>query len=33
LQDHAIGAFDLPLHPEVCHGCPIHADMVIVAEI
>jgi hypothetical protein len=33
LQDHAIGAFDLPVHPGVHYGGPIHADMVIVAEI
>jgi hypothetical protein len=23
---------DLPIHPGVCHGCPIHADMVITTE-
>jgi hypothetical protein len=33
LQDHAIGALDLPVRPRVCHGCPIHADMVIIVEI
>jgi hypothetical protein len=24
---------DLPVHSGVCHGYPIHADMVIIAEI
>jgi hypothetical protein len=33
LQDHAVGAFDLPVRPSVRYGCPIHADMVIIAEI
>jgi hypothetical protein len=33
LQDHAVGVLDLPIHPGVCHGCPIHKDMVIIAEI
>jgi hypothetical protein len=33
LQDHAVGTLDLPICPGVCHGCPIHADMVIIAEI
>jgi hypothetical protein len=32
LQDHVIGAFDLPVRPGVRYGRPIHADMVIVAE-
>jgi hypothetical protein len=32
LQDHAVGALDLPVRPGVCHGCPIHADMVIITE-
>jgi hypothetical protein len=33
LQDHAIGTFDLLVHSGVCHGHPIHVDMVIIAEI
>jgi hypothetical protein len=33
LQDHAIGAFDLPIHPGVRFSSPIHADMVIIVEI
>jgi hypothetical protein len=33
LQDHVVGAFDLPVRPRVCHGYPIHADMVIIVEI
>jgi hypothetical protein len=33
LQDHAVGMFDLPVRSGVRYGCPIHADMVIVAEI
>jgi hypothetical protein len=32
LQDHVVGALNLPVHPGVCHGCPIHVDMVIIAE-
>jgi hypothetical protein len=32
LQDHAVGTFNLPIRPGVCHGCPIHADMVIITE-
>jgi hypothetical protein len=27
LQDHVVGAFDLPICLGVCHGYPIHADM------
>jgi hypothetical protein len=23
---------DLLVHPRVCHGCPIHVDMVIIIE-
>jgi hypothetical protein len=33
LQDHAVGALDLPVHPGVCHGYLIHMDMVIITEI
>jgi hypothetical protein len=33
LQDHAVGTLDLPVLPGVCHDYPIHADMVIIAEI
>jgi hypothetical protein len=33
LQDHAVGAFNLPVRPGVPYGCPIHAGVVIVAEI
>jgi hypothetical protein len=33
LQDHVIGMLELPVRSEVCHGCPIHMNMVIVAEI
>jgi hypothetical protein len=33
LQDHAIGALDLPVRLGVCHGYPIHTDMVIIKEI
>jgi hypothetical protein len=32
LQDHVVGAHDLPIRLGVCHGCPIHADMVIITE-
>jgi hypothetical protein len=32
LQNHAIGVLDLPVRPGVCHGYPIHADMVIIIE-
>jgi hypothetical protein len=30
LQDHVVGALDLPVRLGVHHGCPIHADMVII---
>jgi hypothetical protein len=33
LQDHAVGTLELPVRLEVCHGCPIHMNMVIIAEI
>jgi hypothetical protein len=33
LQDHVVGTFDLPVRSRVRYGCPIHADMVIIAEI
>jgi hypothetical protein len=33
LQDHALGTLDWPIHPGVCHDCPIHVDMVIIVEI
>jgi hypothetical protein len=33
LQDHAVDALDLPVRPGVCHGCLIHADIVIIAEM
>jgi hypothetical protein len=29
----SVGTLDLPVHPGVCYGYPIHVDMVIVAEI
>ena len=32
LQDHAVGVLNLPVRPKVRYGCPIHADMVIIAE-
>jgi hypothetical protein len=32
LQDHAVGALNLLVRPGVCHGCPIHVDMVIITE-
>jgi hypothetical protein len=31
-QDHAIRAFNLPIHSGVRHSCPIHANVVIIAE-
>jgi hypothetical protein len=33
LQDHAVGALNLPVRPRLCHGCPIHTDMVIITKI
>jgi hypothetical protein len=33
LQDHAVGALDLPVRPGVRHDCLIDADMVIISEI
>jgi hypothetical protein len=33
LQDHVVGALDLPVRLGVCHRCLIHTDMVIIAEI
>jgi hypothetical protein len=33
LQDHAVGMLELPVCLEVCHGCPIHMNMVIITEI
>jgi hypothetical protein len=30
LQDHVVGALNPPVCLGVCHGCPIHADMVII---
>jgi hypothetical protein len=33
LQDHAVSTLDRPIHLGVCHGCPIHVDMVIIIEI
>jgi hypothetical protein len=33
LQDHVVGALDLPVRPGVRHGRPIHTDMVIIAKI
>jgi hypothetical protein len=32
LQDHVVGALDLPVRLGVHHGCPIYADMVIITE-
>jgi hypothetical protein len=32
LQDHVVGALDLSICSGVRHGCPIHADVVIIAE-
>jgi hypothetical protein len=32
LQDHVVGALNLPVRPGVCHSYPIHADMVIIIE-
>jgi hypothetical protein len=32
LQDHVIGALDLPVRPRVCHCYRIHADMVIITK-
>jgi hypothetical protein len=32
LQDHAIIAFNLPVHSGVHHSYPIHADVVIIAK-
>jgi hypothetical protein len=32
LQDHVVGALDLPIHLGVWQGCLIHTDMVIITE-
>jgi hypothetical protein len=29
LQDHDIGTLDLSIFLGVCHGCPIHTDVII----
>jgi hypothetical protein len=33
LQDHVVGAFDLPVCPRVHHGYPIYTYVVIVIEV
>jgi hypothetical protein len=32
LQDHVVGVLNLSIHLGVCHGCPIHTDVVIITE-
>jgi hypothetical protein len=33
LQDHAVGPLDLPVCLRVRHGRPIHANVIVVAEV
>jgi hypothetical protein len=33
LQNHVVGTFYLPIRYGVCHGGPVHLDVVILAEI
>jgi DhnA family fructose-bisphosphate aldolase class Ia len=33
LQNHAVGTFYLPIRHGVCHGSPVHPDVVVFAEV
>jgi hypothetical protein len=32
LQDHTIRALNVPIHAGLCHGGPVNADVVVIAE-